>query len=273
VDLSLERFFLFRFLLQWPAFWQPSPQQRQIKPASYFFGELAVKLKSFRRMPIAMSATATLLAMAISPASAAVVDNASLVAPGVYYGKGNANGNFVVDTEGGVEIALRAKLYKAGNITPTGNLYLAPTGMVDAGHAFWNFDYSVNPGTQSLAGTTASIQIKDFATGQTTSFDPTSVLLGNDTSGNGYQNSENLHFDFLGVPLHFNASANDLFQFDFRLAGGSLQTPLAVEAFVQVGSGVPEPSTWALMILGFAGVGFARYRRARQTTMALALAA
>ena len=28
-------------------------------------------------------------------------------------------------------------------------------------------------------------------------------------------------------------------------------------------SPVPEPSTWAMMLLGFAGVGFAGYRRAR----------
>jgi PEP-CTERM motif len=28
---------------------------------------------------------------------------------------------------------------------------------------------------------------------------------------------------------------------------------------------VPEPSTWALMILGFAGVGFMAYRRSSQT--------
>ena len=25
--------------------------------------------------------------------------------------------------------------------------------------------------------------------------------------------------------------------------------------------GVPEPSTWAMMILGFAGIGFMAYRR------------
>ena len=28
--------------------------------------------------------------------------------------------------------------------------------------------------------------------------------------------------------------------------------------------GVPEPSTWAMMILGFAGVGYMTYRRKRQ---------
>ena len=36
-----------------------------------------------------------------------------------------------------------------------------------------------------------------------------------------------------------------------------------------VGGGVtastPEPSTWAMMVLGFAGLGFAGYRKARKT--------
>ena len=30
-----------------------------------------------------------------------------------------------------------------------------------------------------------------------------------------------------------------------------------------VGGAVPEPSTWAMMLLGFAGLGFAGYRKAR----------
>jgi hypothetical protein len=34
-------------------------------------------------------------------------------------------------------------------------------------------------------------------------------------------------------------------------------------------SAVPEPSTWAMMILGFAGVGFLVYRRRNQTAAAL----
>ena len=32
-------------------------------------------------------------------------------------------------------------------------------------------------------------------------------------------------------------------------------------------STVPEPSTWAMMILGFAGVGFMAYRRRNKTAM------
>jgi len=33
-------------------------------------------------------------------------------------------------------------------------------------------------------------------------------------------------------------------------------------------SAVPEPSTWAMMILGFAGVGFLAYRRRNQAAVA-----
>jgi hypothetical protein len=37
-------------------------------------------------------------------------------------------------------------------------------------------------------------------------------------------------------------------------------------------SAVPEPSTWAMMILGFAGIGFMGYRRSRKSTLALTAA-
>ncbi len=37
-------------------------------------------------------------------------------------------------------------------------------------------------------------------------------------------------------------------------------------------SAVPEPSTWAMMLLGFAGLGFAGYRRARAGRATLAAA-
>jgi hypothetical protein len=33
---------------------------------------------------------------------------------------------------------------------------------------------------------------------------------------------------------------------------------------VQLTAAIPEPSTWAMLILGFAGVGFMAYRRKNQ---------
>ena len=41
-------------------------------------------------------------------------------------------------------------------------------------------------------------------------------------------------------------------------------------AFSLTGSVVPEPSTWAMMLIGFAGLGFAGYRKARVGRTALA---
>ena len=35
-----------------------------------------------------------------------------------------------------------------------------------------------------------------------------------------------------------------------------------------VGTPVPEPSTWAMMLAGFAGLGFLGYRKARRGTLA-----
>jgi PEP-CTERM motif len=40
--------------------------------------------------------------------------------------------------------------------------------------------------------------------------------------------------------------------------------------FTLVGGAVPEPSTWAMMLLGFAGLGYAGYRKARQAAVAVA---
>jgi hypothetical protein len=51
----------------------------------------------------------------------------------------------------------------------------------------------------------------------------------------------------------------------FTIGGDSLTlTPTTVElssTVDELSAGVPEPSTWAMMILGFAGIGFLAYRR------------
>jgi hypothetical protein len=39
---------------------------------------------------------------------------------------------------------------------------------------------------------------------------------------------------------------------------------------VSVASGVPESSTWAMMLIGFAGIGFVAYRRAKKGSAAIA---
>jgi hypothetical protein len=53
--------------------------------------------------------------------------------------------------------------------------------------------------------------------------------------------------------------------------GLSATADLFAEVTTDISGGVPEPSTWAMMILGFAGVGFMAYRR--KTTPSALMAA
>jgi len=48
----------------------------------------------------------------------------------------------------------------------------------------------------------------------------------------------------------------------------SLSFTLVPETITVTVSGVPEPSTWAMMILGFAGVGYMTYRRRKIAALA-----
>ena len=65
--------------------------------------------------------------------------------------------------------------------------------------------------------------------------------------------------------LSSGGSANAFFAAD--IFGDGTTGPIG--AIGAVGS-VPEPSTWAMMILGFMGVGFMAYRRKNQTSFRLA---
>jgi PEP-CTERM motif len=68
-------------------------------------------------------------------------------------------------------------------------------------------------------------------------------------SGSGYPNSMAM---FIG---HVVAGNNTIQLQD--------QTSFYLPAGVSISISAPEPSTWAMMLLGFAGLGFAAYRRAR----------
>ena len=56
----------------------------------------------------------------------------------------------------------------------------------------------------------------------------------------------------------FDAPAASVFGLDLVDANGN--------AFrLDLGTPAPEPSTWAMMLLGFAGLGYAGYRRSRRS--------
>ncbi|MEH2515719.1 hypothetical protein V1279_001292 [Bradyrhizobium sp. AZCC 1610] len=197
--------------------------------------------------------TALALTSFVSSASAVVTFNQDL-ASGWTQGSGTSNGHFAVDTEdNGVELGLRASIRFVGPITPTGNLYIAPVGN-SSGKALWNFEFSVNPG--SLVGTHSLLTIT--GPGGSLAFNPQLIPDNTPIGGPLYQNSENLAFAFLGGPLNFNPNASGIYTFDLKLFSANDQ--LLGDVSIQVNA-VPEPSTWAMLILGFAGIGFMAYRR------------
>lgn len=86
--------------------------------------------------------------------------------------------------------------------------------------------------------------------------------------------------EFLIPASYFTSGVPGLGAFPLVAPGGTLQLRLS-QSFgysvaggpdfgpdrlgeVQIGSAVPEPTTWAMMLIGFAGVGFMAYRRSRK---------
>ena len=69
-----------------------------------------------------------------------------------------------------------------------------------------------------------------------------------------------------------SGSSNGLFEFSFAapvtsVTFSSTQNSLEVAS---VASAVPEASTWAMMLIGFAGLGYAAYRKTKTKRMAFA---
>lgn len=95
-----------------------------------------------------------------------------------------------------------------------------------------------------------------------------------DSSGSHYltmMSTDNVHGTFpksLTTAYDFTGPNGTGF---FRLENGTqaLFTPTHVTA-VQIAAAVPEPSTWAMMFLGFVGTGFVAARKRRNKTVALA---
>jgi hypothetical protein len=68
-----------------------------------------------------------------------------------------------------------------------------------------------------------------------------------------------------GSPTCLGTANNEVIE----VAGLAYQGPVeSSEVQIAATSGVPEPSTWAMMLLGFAGLSFAGHRRSQRTRLA-----
>jgi PEP-CTERM motif len=186
---------------------------------------------------------------------------------GVYYGTGNGLSpeNFATVNDNSIELGLRAKLttnfngtgFEPPHIDGANGTYVVPLGDQ------FNFDFSVDPtvggSSKSLAGISQLLTITNELTGATFSADPSLAVFGNATlpsAPGAYQNSEKIIFF---PALGYDPNVNDIYQ--ITLTVGDLTDTIDVQIGAGLTAAVPEPGTWAMMMLGFCGVGFMAYRR------------
>jgi PEP-CTERM motif len=105
--------------------------------------------------------------------------------------------------------------------------------------------------------------------------------FGNFTAGlqgnwNGTSNSfaGPIDFTIAGVSVSdFVANSNGFFAVaDLLGPNGTGDVGGMIETTITQHSSVPEPSTWAMLLIGFAGLGFAGYRKAKTTRTAFTAA-
>jgi len=211
-----------------------------------------------RMISLAVAATVAFTAV---PAFAQTVTYNSAPAGGFFYGAGNdyTPANAAVLTNGNTEIALR--LHQRGEQAPasdgTGTYSFA------LGTTPINFDWSLSSDTRSTFAD-ALITVSNIGTGQTASYNP--FFAGNDNSclSSVCQNSARLNFGFL-LGSGFTPNVDSSYSVTFAAGGNSLTTVARLGAGAV--AAVPEPSTWALMLLGFGGMGVAMRRQRRASAL------
>jgi hypothetical protein len=125
---------------------------------------------------------------------------------------------------------------------------------------------ATNPSLLDLA-TNSSGALFGGGFGGIYSIDP---LTGATTLIGGTLTWTSIAFDASGNLYGIEISTDALYKINAStgaatLVGGAIGGDVRGLAF-EISAAVPEPSTWAMMILGFAGVGYMTYRRKRQTT-------
>ncbi len=204
----------------------------------------------------AIAASALALGLGVTTAGAAELTH------GVNYGSGNnyMPGEWTIASLPGLEEGLRAHVYQQPAGAPTGNVYDIALGQVAS------FDFAIDPDTGRsvipLSG--ASITITNRAGGSAT-FNPFALTDNGSTALGDINNSERLNFGFLnGSPtfnvgnINYNAGVNSTFDVVLHVAetgGGTLNDHIVINEGSGFAGGVPEPASWALMIVGFGAAG------------------
>jgi hypothetical protein len=108
-----------------------------------------------------------------------------------------------------------------------------------------------------------TLTVSGYVTGDGSGLNPSYVQFVFD--GTTYEDIQHPTSPYTQYTFNVTATGSDTFGINYIDQNGFL----GVDSFSvsSVTSAVPEPSTWAMMILGFAGVGFMAYRRKSKPTL------
>lgn len=208
--------------------------------------------------------------------------------PGVYYGAGNVNGDWTIDTSNGVEVALRVKdRATLVNVNGSSGVYQVNPGLCNptcsgGAKANWNYDFSINlragGGVLDLTNVFAVLEVDtNSGVGQTwTTLD----VLSNWGDNSYWNGAKRVGSTPLAGEYGVQQSANPLFGnsgFGFLPSSGLYDLRLSVYARgVTGGQGallaqtraavsVPEPGSLALVGLGLIAAASLRKRTQKHT--------
>jgi len=213
-----------------------------------------------RRLFYAAIAAAALTCCATAASAADTIQYNSAPADGWFYGTGNnytpAN-TATLTTDDGWQLALRAHQTFENAPASTGSgVYNFALGTTPI-----SFDWGLDSRTGTYFGL-PSITLLDMGTGLFTNY--AGLLFTPDNAqGNGsIQNSARLNWF-----LPYDPNKNDTYKITMdAMSAPGMNHSLSI--FAKIGDGVqsavPEPATWAMMLIGFGAIGFSMRRKRSQ---------
>ena len=204
--------------------------------------------RSFLGLVVALAAPALTMVVAAGRAEASVVFDITQVGSNVVI-----TGSGTLDLTG---LTYQYSTYQPAEVVPLLNTILigTPDGAIDVYSGI-----TTSPGSLGPGGTTAASSGSGdpFGVDDMTLDVPAGYISGSALSGSS---------TFDGTTIASLGFTPGTYVFSWDSGGGVVVEDDNIT--VQVGPAVPEPSTWAMMCLGFAGLGFLGYRARKTASIA-----